>query len=290
MATMRVVDVAELVRLPAALTVPGDAWTGAAHAEANRRAWAMPAASVLLYWSGMALNDWADRDVDARERPERPIPSGRVPADTALLLAVGLGAAGLTVSALVGGPRALRVSVPLAALVGVYDVVAKDSALGPVVMSGTRGLDILLGAYGDPRAALAPAAASTLHTVALTALSRGEVHGSSRATARLAATTTAAVAGLGVLAALGDRDVPRRHRATSALLSAGYAAVVGRAQLVAAASPDAETVRRATGAGIAGFPLLQASWLVRRGRWQAAAVVLAARPALKMASRRMSTT
>ncbi len=30
-------DLAELVRLPAALTVPGDAWTGAAW---SRRAWA----------------------------------------------------------------------------------------------------------------------------------------------------------------------------------------------------------------------------------------------------------
>lgn len=291
---MRAGDLAELVRLPAALTVPGDAWSGTAHAGGGGRAWAMPASSVLLYWSGMALNDWADRDLDARERPERPIPSGRVPAPQALAVALGLGAGGLAVSALVGGPRALRVSAPLAGLVGLYDVVAKESALGPVVMAGTRGLDVLLGASasaGDGVAsAWAPAVAGTAHTVALTALSRGEVHGSTALTARLAASTTAAVAAFGVVAALRDTSSPQHHRAAGALLSLGYAAVVGRAQLAAASSPDAVTVRRATGAGIAGFPLLQSSWLARRGRWGAVAAVLGARPALRAASRRVSTT
>ena len=33
-------------------------------------------AMSLLYVGGMYLNDAFDRDIDARERPERPIPSG----------------------------------------------------------------------------------------------------------------------------------------------------------------------------------------------------------------------
>src|SRR3989442_15725829 len=37
------------------------------------------AASACLYLGGIALNDYFDRDVDAVERPERPIPSGAVP-------------------------------------------------------------------------------------------------------------------------------------------------------------------------------------------------------------------
>jgi 4-hydroxybenzoate polyprenyltransferase len=31
----------------------------------------------------MAANDWADRKLDASERPERPIPSGRISPGTA---------------------------------------------------------------------------------------------------------------------------------------------------------------------------------------------------------------
>ena len=81
---MRAADLVELTRAPAALSIPGDAWSGAAHAATTGRGWAMPIASTCLYWSGMAFNDWCDRHVDAEERPERPIPSGRVSPDAAL--------------------------------------------------------------------------------------------------------------------------------------------------------------------------------------------------------------
>ncbi|WP_233584022.1 UbiA family prenyltransferase, partial [Micromonospora sp. CV4] len=87
-------DLAELVRAPAALSVPGDVVAGAAAAGAlNRRTPALAGASVLLYWAGMAANDWADRRLDAVERPERPIPSGRVAPAAAFGLAAGLTAA-----------------------------------------------------------------------------------------------------------------------------------------------------------------------------------------------------
>jgi len=35
-------------------------------------------AMVLFYTAGMVLNDLADAEIDRRERPERPIPSGAV--------------------------------------------------------------------------------------------------------------------------------------------------------------------------------------------------------------------
>ncbi|MBO0870275.1 MAG: UbiA family prenyltransferase, partial [Micromonosporaceae bacterium] len=90
---MRVRDVVELVRAPAALSVPGDVFAGAAAAGAlGPRTPALAAASVCLYWAGMAANDWADRELDTVERPERPIPSGRVSPGAALGLAAGLSA------------------------------------------------------------------------------------------------------------------------------------------------------------------------------------------------------
>ena len=63
---MRVADLVELTRAPAAFSIPGDAWSGAAHAATAGRGWAMPIASTCLYWSGMAFNDWCDRHVDER--------------------------------------------------------------------------------------------------------------------------------------------------------------------------------------------------------------------------------
>jgi 4-hydroxybenzoate polyprenyltransferase len=44
----------------------------------------------LLYCGGMVLNDYWDREIDARERPDRPIPSGRVRPELARAFAMGM--------------------------------------------------------------------------------------------------------------------------------------------------------------------------------------------------------
>ena len=60
-------DVAELVRLPAVLSVPGDVLVGAAASGQVwnlRRTVGMVGASSCLYLAGMALNDFFDRHED----------------------------------------------------------------------------------------------------------------------------------------------------------------------------------------------------------------------------------
>ena len=271
----------ELVRLPAALTVPGDTLAGAAAAgRVGRSAAVLPLASVSLYWAGMALNDWADRDLDAVERPERPIPSGRVAPEAALALAAGLTASGVGIAALAGGRRAAATAAALSGVVWAYDTVLKESPAGPVAMAAARGLDVLLGAGGRPGAAAVPAAVMAGHTAGVTLLSRGEVHGAARATAR-AATAATALAATGA-AARGRGPLPLA-------LSLLYAGQVGRAQAAAVASPDAGTVRRATGAGIRGMIPLQAALVARRS--PAVAIgLLAAGPVARAASRVVSPT
>ncbi|SDR86714.1 4-hydroxybenzoate polyprenyltransferase [Paraoerskovia marina] len=286
---MRWADVAELVRLPAALTVPGDTLAGAAAAgwPCGARTAALPVSSIALYWAGMALNDWADRDLDATERPERPVPSGRVTPGQALatagvLTGVGLGAAA------VAGPRALGVAACLAAAVWTYDVVAKPTPAGPVVMASTRALDVLLGAAGSPRA-LPAAGVVGAHTLAVTALARGEVHGTTPTVAGAAVATTAAVAaGAGALAVRGRRG-PTAVVAGAAL-AVVYAVSVLPAQREAYESPDAQRARRATGAGIRAMVPLQASLVAGRGAVVAAACLLGAVPLARRAARAVSFT
>ncbi|WP_166020489.1 UbiA family prenyltransferase, partial [Streptomyces chilikensis] len=97
-------DWAELLRVSALFTVPGDALAGAAAGGGRPgvRTLGAVAASLCLYSAGMALNDWADREEDARERPGRPLPSGRVGPGAALAAAGTLTAAGLGCAALAG--------------------------------------------------------------------------------------------------------------------------------------------------------------------------------------------
>ena len=295
-------DLAELVREPAALSVPGDTLAGAASAgwPAGRRTALLPLASVSLYWAGMALNDWADRDLDSVERPERPIPSGRVSPRTALALASGLTVTGVGLAAVAGGPVAAAVATTLAGAVWAYDLSAKSGPGSTAVMASTRGLDVLLGASagGLPALgrALAPAALLAAHTAGVTALSRGEVHGTTAATARGALGVTAAVAALvpvlaGARAGTGRTTRQGRLAAGIAVAAAGaYASSVGRAQAAAVGDPGATTARRATVAGIRGMVPLQSALVASAGEAGTAVALGALSWAARSATRKGSPT
>ncbi|MFB6875092.1 SCO3242 family prenyltransferase [Streptomyces sp. NPDC056323] len=138
---------AELLRVSALFTVPGDALAGAAASgrRPDRGTVLAVGASLCLYEAGMALNDWADREEDAVDRPHRPIPSGRIAPAAALAAAGALTAAGLGLAGRAGRP-ALAVATGLAATVWAYDLRLKHTPAGPAAMAAARGLDLLLGA------------------------------------------------------------------------------------------------------------------------------------------------
>ncbi|GGV35416.1 hypothetical protein GCM10010277_21190 [Streptomyces longisporoflavus] len=212
-------DWAELLRVSALFTVPGDALAGAAATglQPNRRTLLAVAASLSLYEAGMALNDWADRAEDAIERPHRPLPSGRIAPQVALGAAAALTAGGLTLAAAAGRP-ALTVAGSLAATVWAYDLGLKHTPAGPAAMAAARALDLLLGAaatsastgrYGTgvratpapgagsgPRGAVPAALVLGAHTLAVTAVSRREAQGGSTAAPLCALAATAALAQL----------------------------------------------------------------------------------------------
>ncbi|WP_246532225.1 SCO3242 family prenyltransferase, partial [Streptomyces albogriseolus] len=190
---------AELVRLPALFTVPGDTLAGVAAAggRPGPRTLLPIGSSLCLYAAGMVLNDWADRAEDAVERPHRPLPSGRVRPAAALAAACGLTGAGLLLAARTGRP-ALAVAAPLAATVWAYDLALKHTPAGPPAMAAARGLDLLMGAAaaGSARAAAPSAVLLGCHTLAVTAVSRRETTGGS------VAAPLAALAATGVLTRL----------------------------------------------------------------------------------------
>lgn len=261
----------QLVRAPAGLTVVGDATAGMAAAGRTGLLprLGLPAASVLLYWGGMALNDAVDAELDRAERPERPIPSGRVSRRGAVGIASALTVAGLAIAGLTGGRSSLAVAVPLAASVWTYDLVAKRGWTGPIVMGACRGLDVLLGAGRDgTAAAIRPAAVMAGHTASVTTLSRGEVHGTHRAVAVVASASTVAA---GVAAVRPERSLAGLVSVVAALR---FVVPTLRAQAGAAADPSAPAVRSATRRGILAMVPLQAALTARAGRPLDAAVLL----------------
>jgi 4-hydroxybenzoate polyprenyltransferase len=146
---------------------------------------AAPGVAVLLlsmslfYEAGMYLNDAFDRAIDARERPERPIPSGAVAARTVFLVGFVLlaGALGLILaSAASWRPRVAALLLGLA-IVG-YDTHHKGVPWSPVVMGTCRALVyVTCGLFWDstpPALLLAAALLLLAYVVGLSFAARQE--------------------------------------------------------------------------------------------------------------------
>jgi 4-hydroxybenzoate polyprenyltransferase len=184
-------EVAGLVRLarPAnIITAYADILAGYAGASAATPA-ALPfllLATTGLYGGGVVFNDVFDAELDAMERPERPIPSGIVSVKAAVVLgAVLLGGALFfawrwsTLSGIVAAATTVAVLV--------YDRIGKHhSVLGPMNMGLCRALNLLLGVTAGGQIAgfhWFLAAVPFCYIAGITSLSTGEIKGGTRAAA-----------------------------------------------------------------------------------------------------------
>ncbi|MEU0410591.1 SCO3242 family prenyltransferase [Streptomyces griseorubiginosus] len=279
-----------LVRAPAALSVPGDVLAGAAAAGRPLRPSTLGtvASSVCLYWAGMALNDYADRDLDAVERPERPIPSGEISPTAALVTAGSLTAAGLGLAVLARGRRGLLTALPLAATVWAYDLALKPTRAAAPAMAAARALDVLAGAGpGGLRRALPTALTVGLHTGLLTRLSRYEVHGAPRA---VPLTSLAGGLAVGAAALARGRGARPADQAAAAVCTAVYTAAGARAHVVAARTPSSLRVRQAVGAGIHGLLPLQGALTAAAGHSALGVFLAAGLPLGRRLGRKVSPT
>lgn len=91
----------------------------------------------LLYIGGMFLNDAFDAEVDAVERPERPIPAGLVTRREVLAYAAVMFALGV-VLAFTTGTLAGVGAITATALIVLYDWVHKRTWLAPGLMAACR--------------------------------------------------------------------------------------------------------------------------------------------------------
>ncbi|GAB6900585.1 SCO3242 family prenyltransferase [Kineosporia succinea] len=246
---------ADLVRLPAVLSAPGDALLGAAaggRAGVVRPTASAALSSALTYMAGMALNDYADRHVDAVERPGRPIPSGRISPGKALAVGTGLLAADLVVAWWGSGRRGVAWSLATSSAVIAYDFAAKDTPAGPATMALCRFLDVQRGSP-SVRAAVWPAALVAAHTYAITQVSRHEVKGADPAVGQVSAAVTAMVA------AAVTACAPGRNALVTAVATGTYLVPSVRASLTAATDPTPQHVQKIVKTGVLGMIPLQSA-------------------------------
>jgi 4-hydroxybenzoate polyprenyltransferase len=106
---------------------------------------ALLASMTLFYLGGMYLNDAFDADIDARERPERPIPAGEIARRTVFCIGFFLLTGGLALLCLAAyqSPEHTGVwpgvsGVILAVTIAFYNWHHKGNVLSPVVMGLCR--------------------------------------------------------------------------------------------------------------------------------------------------------
>lgn len=245
-------------------------------------------ATLGLYGGGVVFNDFFDAELDAVERPERPIPSGRVTRTAAGVLGGALllfGVAMAFLNSTVSGPIALAVAL----LTLVYDRFAKPRQFfGPLTMGACRGGNLLLGMTAVPTVpferwewALIP----ILYIFGITLISRDEVHGGGKQSLFLAL-------GLFVLVQINQIRVAGSfgNYGVAFAFVALHAALLYPPLWRAIQQPTGPNIGKAVKAGVLSLILMDAAWAAAAGQWLPALGIAALLPVSRWLARQFAVT
>jgi 4-hydroxybenzoate polyprenyltransferase len=288
---------AQLLRVPNLFTAAADVALGTMlaihHCGAASAATLAAAGGVLIlasacfYSAGMALNDFFDAEEDRRDRPYRPIPSGRIARRSAGVLGVGLLAAGLALTAgitpLVGG-LPLALGGLLTGAIVAYDSGAKRTPAGPIVMGLCRSLNVLLGVSliggGPPAWTLHASAAVGVYIAGVTWFAGTEATMSRRRHLLGATAVIVAAALMGLLLPLWPEVAPPPEARWFPPLLCAWAVWLGLAIVRAVRSPVPENVQAAIKRCLLGLIGLDALLAFAVVGWFGLSILALAVPAL----------
>jgi 4-hydroxybenzoate polyprenyltransferase len=249
-------------------------------------------ATTGLYGGGVVFNDVFDAELDAIERPERPIPSGRATVRFGIALGSGLLILGI-VAALQVSYLSGAIALSIAILALFYDAIGKHHPIvGPLSMGCCRGGNWLLGVSIIAPMVLergAIALIPILYIAAITAISRGEVHGGDRLIGIFAVGLLGLVS-LG-LVTLGYID-PQAHYKLLFMLPFGllWGYWVFPAFIQATRNPDADLIRNAVRTGIIALIALDSAIVAGFSHWGYGLLVLALMPLSQLLAKQFSVT
>jgi 4-hydroxybenzoate polyprenyltransferase len=173
----------ELARISNAPTAASNVIAGASLAAAGAAAAdvAIVALAIMaFYTAGMVLNDVLDLEIDRRERPERPLPSGRITPTVAIGAVAALFAFGEGLLLAVDARAALGAAALIAAIV-LYDAWHKGNAFSPLLMGACRALVYVVAALAVAQTVSAEVALAAgllaLYIVGLTQVAKAEGSG-----------------------------------------------------------------------------------------------------------------
>ncbi|MGL5079288.1 MAG: UbiA-like protein EboC [Waterburya sp.] len=246
-------------------------------------------ATTGLYGGGVVFNDICDAALDAVERPERPIPSGRVSLTGAITLGTALLLVGIIAAAMVSNLSAILASI-VAVTALLYDKYGKHHTFfGPLNMGACRSANLLLGVSAIPEAVSDRwylAVIPVVYIAAITAISRGEVRGGNKTTGIIAI----ALIGIVISSVLGLGLLPEYSLLITLPFLALFTALVLPPFIKAALTPSPELIQTAVKAGVLSLIVLDATIAAGFANWIYALLLLALLPVSRFLARLFAVT
>lgn len=240
-----------------------------------------------LYGGGVVLNDFFDADLDAVERPERPIPSGRVRKSDVGWFGFGLLGLGV-LAALPAGGSSWQIAAVVAGLTVLYNRFAKHHVFaGPLVMGLCRGGNLLLGmsAVDEALAWGGVAAVPVAYIFAITLVSQGEVHGGGTWKLYVALLLFVVVQAVQVFfGRFGDNVL------TTLPFIALHAVFLYPPLFRAIQNPIGPNIGKAVKAGVISLILMDAAWAAATGQVWAALAIAALLPVSRFLAVKFAVT
>jgi 4-hydroxybenzoate polyprenyltransferase len=246
-------------------------------------------ATTGLYGGGVVFNDICDAALDAVERPERPIPNGRVSLTGAIALGTALLLVGIIAAAMVSNLSAILASI-VAVTALLYDKYGKHRTfLGPLNMGACRSANLLLGVSAIPEAVSDRwylAVIPVVYIAAITAISRGEVRGGNKTTGIIAI----ALIGIVISSILGLGLLPEYSLLITLPFLALFTALVLPPFIKAALTPSPELIQTAVKAGVLSLIVLDATIAAGFANWIYGLLLLALLPVSRFLARLFAVT
>lgn len=295
---MRFLPYAQLLRLPNVFTAFADILLGTLAAGTLL---ARPVDAVLLmlasgclYCGGMVWNDYFDFAEDKRDRPFRPLPSGKVSRRTAFAIGTVLLLCGVALAGIAGRAiQPLAIAVALVVQILLYDAWLKRTPGGPVAMASCRFLNVLLGlSLADTSAVpmvvrLHLAGVVGLYIVGVTWFARNEAGRSDPVWLRAAAAVMLAALFLGLAIPVHNPDGAVTIAYPYLLTAFGF--LIGIPVVRAIGQPEPNNVQAAIKRCVLGLVVLDAVLATAFGGLYGLLIVLLLPPALIIGKRVYST-
>ena len=147
MGTIR--DYLVLIRFPNLFTIPSNIIVGFSQLvlfpEAGiENLLLLMTTSILLYVVGIIINDYRDLEIDRKERPDRPLPAGKISPRSALAFVFVAAISAIFLATLVGIPSVFLAVILLITIIA-YDCWLKNNFLGYFAIALARVINVVLG-------------------------------------------------------------------------------------------------------------------------------------------------